>query len=163
MSAQRDETHTPPEFAVQSPGWATPREDSRRRVDGMGKVVSAMLAPRFIDFGARSFTQRAERRESLRVDVVGLACEIATVASLVGDKLKSTREASDEERRGHCLAYRSRALELLAPATNFAALSDANLQEILNSFRVDRAHLAQLAAESGLLLRSWPPKRRQRK
>jgi hypothetical protein len=127
----------------------------------MGKIVSAGLAPRFIDFGVRGFLQHADRRESLRVDVVGLACEIATVALLVEEKLSATRDASDWERREQCLAYRTSALELLAPETNFAALSDAKLHEVLKAFRENQAHLTQLATEAGLLLRFRPPNRRR--
>lgn len=119
----------------------------------MGHGVSAKGAPEFIDFSVPESFQHLDCRESVRLFLVGLACEIATVASLVDEKLISAREPSDQELRRQCLAFRARALDVLAPQTNFAALSDAMLRETLKSFRQDQTQLLQLATEAHVLLR----------
>lgn len=119
----------------------------------MGHRVSAKGASEFIDLGVPESVQNPGRRESVRLDLVGLACEIATIASLVEERLGAKREPSNQELRRQCLAYRARALNLLAPKTNLAALPNAQLRETLKSFREDQTQLLQLATEAHVLLR----------
>lgn len=81
-----------------------------------------------------------DERESMRVRLVALACEVAVVAARIDEDLAAAgRRVRARELKDVCWEHRRIALELLSPTTSFEELSDAGLRNALDAFR-ERAH-----------------------
>lgn len=76
------------------------------------------------------------QRERSRLELVGLACEVAVVSGHMDEELAPVSEnMRARELRDSCQAHHRVALELLAPETCFEDLSDAGLLHAIDAFR----------------------------
>lgn len=79
--------------------------------------------------------ERADERERSRLDLVGLACEVAVLAALMDEDLAPV----NQDRRARalqdsCREHRSAALDLLAPEARHEDLTDDGLRFAIRSF-----------------------------
>lgn len=95
-----------------------------------------------------------DERESTRLRLVALACEVAVVAARIEEDLAAAgRHVRARELKDLCWEHRRIALELLAPATNFDELPDAVLLNALDAFRDRARDIAQLRRRADRMLR----------
>jgi hypothetical protein len=87
----------------------------------------------------RSWVFREEsldEREQMRLELVGLAAEIATVTSLCDSELVGADAgATWAHGQNRCRSLMHMALLVLSEATRFERLSDAQLAQVLETFR----------------------------
>lgn len=104
---------------------------------------------------ANGWQEDRDERELARLDLVGLACEVATLATRIAEVVDDSADPRALETGARREAIASRALALLAPHTDFAAFSDAALDEALDQLRDDQQAMLQLRDEVDRLLASW--------
>jgi hypothetical protein len=98
---------------------------------------------------------RRDEREAQRLELVGLACEIAVVAGHIDDDLAPVQaDAAAQDLRASCGEHRRVALELLAPETLFEALSSQALLEALDAFRARQREIVRLRSQVDRLLQA---------
>ena len=104
---------------------------------------------------ASGWREIPDERELARLDLVGLACEVVTLATRIAEAVDDSADPRALETGGRRNALASRALALLAADTDFAAFSDAALDQALDLLRDDQQAMLQLRDEIDRLLASW--------
>jgi len=93
----------------------------------------------------RPFVRTA--REQTRLDLVGLAAEVATVASCTRERATRLVGSTDADIERCCSMLEEAASRWLAPDMRFDALSDEDLREALEALRPYRRHALSLMDE----------------
>lgn len=102
------------------------------------------------------WNEQRDSRELIRLDLVGLASELATVAGRIHEDLpRASGDVEVEELRSRCLQHRDKALALLSRETRFERLTDEALLEKLRSFRDEHEQLMQLWDDAERLILTW--------
>ena len=99
--------------------------------------------------------EQADERELVRLDVVGLACEVATLGERIAESVRESADPRAAESAARRDALCRRSLQLLAPETDFAAFSDAALEDALAQLRQDQHDMLVLREEVERILASW--------
>jgi len=104
---------------------------------------------------ASTWHDLSDARERARLDLVGLACEVATLAERIDETVRDAADprAAEKARGREALARRS--LDLLARDTDFGSFSDAALEQSLHDLREDRHDMLELREEIERILASW--------
>jgi hypothetical protein len=98
---------------------------------------------------------RRDEREAQRLELVGLACEIAVVAGHIDEDLAPVQgDAAAQDLRASCSEHRRVAQELLAPETLFEALSPESLLQALDAFRARQREIVRLRSQVDRLLQA---------
>lgn len=100
-------------------------------------------------------SQQADERESVRLELVGLASEVATLATRIEEALHDTHDPRAGELDGRTDTLSRRAWSLLGPDTDFGAMSDDSLRSAVTDLRQDQRHMLKLRHEVERLLHSW--------
>jgi len=96
-----------------------------------------------------------DARERVRLDLVGLACEVATLAARIHEAVSDSADPRAAEKAMRCEALVHRSLRLLAPDTDFGAYSDADLEHAVFALRDDQHAMLELREEIERILASW--------
>lgn len=96
-----------------------------------------------------------DAREQLRLDVVGLACEVATLSARIAEAVEDSADPRAIEAGARRERLASRALALLAPQTDFSVLSDAALEHALALLQGDQQEMLELREAVERILASW--------
>lgn len=112
-------------------------------------------------FDGASLAGRSQR-ELMRLEVVGLSSEIATVAALIDGDLLPIAAMAAREIRSECAAIGDAAQHFLAPETRLDELSSTGLVEAVSALRDRRTRLMHLWQESKSLARKAAPVQRTR-
>lgn len=94
-------------------------------------------------------------RELLRLDLVGLACELATLAARIEESVDDAADPRAVEAGARREPLAQRALSLLAPETDFSTFSDAALEDALAQLQRDQREMLHLREEVERILASW--------
>jgi hypothetical protein len=101
-----------------------------------------------------------DERELLRVDVVGLAAEVATLAAHIREALGDAPEPEAVTLAATCHSLSDRAHSVLAPQTQFDGISTDALRAALGILRDDQRRMRELRQEVEDLVdssRVWLP------
>lgn len=96
-----------------------------------------------------------DERELARLDLVGLACEVATLADRIAEAVRDSAAPRAIESAGRLDSLSRHSQELLAPQTDFASFSDATLEHALAELRKDQQEMLQLREEVERILAGW--------
>lgn len=88
----------------------------------------------------------------MRVELVGLASEIETVAARVDLELPGDSQAGAEQLRSRCRTHRENASAVLALENRFEEWPEEKLVAALESFRAQQRELLQIRNEADLLI-----------
>jgi hypothetical protein len=92
-------------------------------------------------------------REEARLDLVGLACELTTVATLVEEAMRQVADPHGLQLAQQARALAARASSVLSRATNFDVLRDAVLHQAIVMLREDRGQLLRVRQEATELVK----------
>ena len=104
---------------------------------------------------ASGWQQQPDERELARLDLVGLACEVATLAARIAESVSDTADPRATESAARWESLSRRSLALLAPQTDFRSFSDAALEDTLDQLRDDQQQMLRLRDEVERILASW--------
>jgi hypothetical protein len=99
--------------------------------------------------------EQPDERELARLDLVGLACEVVTLAERIAESVRDSADPRAAESAARREALCQRSLQLLAPETDFGAFSDAALEQALDQLRQDQHDMLVLRGEVERILASW--------
>jgi len=131
---------------------------ARRRTASLASCLSARPASRFLpmwDDEATPPREPPDERECVRLELVGLASEVATLATRIDEALNDTVDPRVYEFDGRSGVLSRRAWSLLGPDTDFAGMSDDTLRTVVSGLREDQRRMLQLRREVERLLASW--------
>lgn len=96
-----------------------------------------------------------DERELARLDLVGLACEVATLADRIAEAVRDSADPRAIESAGRLESLSRHSQELLARHTDFASFSDATLEHALAELRQDQQEMLQLREDVERILAGW--------
>lgn len=96
--------------------------------------------------------QQLAPRELMRVEIVGLASEIETVAGRVDLDLPGDGGGGADQLRSRCRTHRENASAVLAVENRFEEWPEQKLVAALEFFRQQQRELVQLRSEADLLI-----------
>lgn len=107
------------------------------------------------DEASSAWRQEPDERELARLDLVGLASEVATLSARIDEAVRETADPRAAEAGARRDQLAGRALELLARETDFSSFSDAALEDALAQLQEDQRQMLRLRDEVERILASW--------
>jgi hypothetical protein len=104
---------------------------------------------------ASGWQEERDERELARLDLVGLACEVATLADRIAEAVHDSADPRVTESAARLEPLSRRSLELLAPQTEFGSFSDAALEHALAELRQHQQQMLQLREDVERILAGW--------
>lgn len=102
-----------------------------------------------------SWRKQNDEHESLRLDLVGLAAEVATLSTRIDEALAEIDSPQAPALGATRQALADRALSVLAPQTTFQGVSTERLQTALGFLREDRRRMLELREEVEGVITQW--------
>lgn len=98
-----------------------------------------------------------KEREQMRLDLVGLAAEIATVASLVSEDLPAeSQDPRVDELRSTCIEHFHRALAVLSRHARLEDFTESSLLQAWDSLRDHQMRVRRLRSQAECLRDGMP-------